>query len=65
MLLRWARIHALKSVRLWCRIQGRPRKFYLQAMQWILSITGGMEGGMDSYHAGVVFENLWYVLLQV
>ena len=43
-----------------CRIQGRSRNFYLQAMQWILSITS-IEGGMNGYEAGVVFENLWYV----
>ena len=43
------------------RILARPRLFYLQAIAWIKAVTAlpAQSGGMTSYQAGVVLENLW------
>ena len=43
------------------RILARPRSFYLRAIAWIKLVTAlpPHKGGMSSYQAGVVFENLW------
>ena len=42
------------------RIQAHPRKFYCQAIQWILDSQE--QAGLNSYQVGCIFENLWHYI---